>query len=195
MQRHHLGPRTLTYPMPALLVGSYDAEGRANIMTAAWGGICCSTPPCMAVSVRHERWTHKAILERRAFTVNVPSTALVAQTDLAGMVSGAVMDKFAATGLTAVHSTLVDAPYVAQCPLVLECELIQTLDLGSHTQMVGKILDVSALESCMDGDQPDISRVAPLVYDGASRRYYGLGREVAQAYAAGRIYLDDKHGN
>ena len=89
----------------------------------------------------------------------------------------------------------MDAPYVAQCPLVLECELIQTLDLGSHTQMVGKILDVSALESCMDGDQPDISRVDPLVYDGASRRYYGLGREVAQAYAAGRIYLDDKDKN
>lgn len=192
MQRHHFGPRTLTYPMPALLVGSYDADGRANIMTAAWGGICCSTPPCIAVSVRHERWTHKAILERRAFTVSVPSTALVAEADLAGMVSGATVDKFAATGLTAVRSSLVDAPYVAQCPLVLECELVQTLNLGSHTQMVGRILDVSALESCMNGDQPDIFKVDPLVYDSASRRYYRLGGEVAPAYTVGKTLLPDE---
>ena len=57
-----LGPVTLAYPMPAFLVAAYDEEGKANIMTAAWGGICCSNPPCIAVSVRPERWTHKAIV-------------------------------------------------------------------------------------------------------------------------------------
>ena len=68
-----LGPVTLAYPMPAFLVAAYDEEGKANIMTAAWGGICCSNPPCIAVSVRPERWTHKAIVARKAFTVCVPS--------------------------------------------------------------------------------------------------------------------------
>lgn len=50
-----LGPVTLAYPMPAFLVAAYDEKGKANIMTAAWGGICCSNPPCVAVSVRPER--------------------------------------------------------------------------------------------------------------------------------------------
>lgn len=73
-----LGPVTLAYPMPAFLVAAYDEEGKANIMTAAWGGICCSNPPCIAVSLRPERWTHKAIVARRAFTVCVPSAAQAA---------------------------------------------------------------------------------------------------------------------
>ena len=95
-----LGPVTLAYPMPAFLVAAYDEEGKANIMTAAWGGICCSNPPCIAVSVRPERWTHKAIVARKAFTVCVPSAAQAAMVDFAGMVSGAREDKFSATGLT-----------------------------------------------------------------------------------------------
>ena len=115
-----LGPVTLAYPMPAFLVAAYDEEGKANIMTAAWGGICCSNPPCIAVSLRPERWTHKAIVARRAFTVCVPSAAQAAMVDFAGMVSGARGDKFSATGLTAVRSTVVDAPYVDECPLVGE---------------------------------------------------------------------------
>ena len=103
-----LGPVTLAYPMPAFLVAAYDEEGKANIMTAAWGGICCSNPPCIAVSVRPERWTHKAIVARKAFTVCVPSAAQAAMVDFAGMVSGAREDKFSATGLTAVRSKVVD---------------------------------------------------------------------------------------
>ena len=99
-----LGPVTLAYPMPAFLVAAYDEKGKANIMTAAWGGICCSNPPCVAVSVRPERWTHKAIVARKAFTVCVPSAAQAAMVDFAGMVSGAREDKFSATGLTAVRS-------------------------------------------------------------------------------------------
>lgn len=145
-----LGPVTLAYPMPAFLVAAYDEEGKANIMTAAWGGICCSNPPCIAVSVRPERWTHKAIVARKAFTVCVPSAAQAAMVDFAGMVSGAKEDKFSATGLTAVHSKVVDTPYVDECPLVLECELQATLELGSHTQFVGRILNVGIETDCLN---------------------------------------------
>lgn len=158
-----LGPVTLAYPMPAFLVAAYDEEGKANIMTAAWGGICCSNPPCIAVSLRPERWTHKAIVARRAFTVCVPSAAQAAMVDFAGMVSGARGDKFSATGLTAVRSTVVDAPYVDECPLVLECELQATLELGSHTQFVGRILNVGIETDCLnESGQPDMYRIDPV---------------------------------
>lgn len=188
MQRRNLGPRTLTYPMPVLLVGVYDADGRPNIMAAAWGGICNSTPPCITVSVRPSRWTHDPLLQRRAFTVSIPSTSLAAQADFAGISCGRTVDKFAATGLTPCRSALVDAPYVGECPIVLECRLLQHVSLPSHTMMIGEIGNVSALESCMDGEQPDIFKVDPLVYDAASRHYYRLGGEVAPAYTVGTVY-------
>lgn len=188
MTRRDLGPRTLTYPMPVLLVGVYDAEGRPNLMAAAWGGICNSTPPCVSVSIRPSRWTHDPLLQRKAFTLGIPSTSMAAQADFAGIACGRTVDKFAATGLTPRRSEHVDAPYAAECPIVLECRLLQHVELPSHTLMIGEICNVSALESCMDGEQPDIFKVDPLVYDAASRHYYRLGGEVAPAYTAGMIY-------
>ena len=164
-----LGPVTLAYPMPAFLVAAYDEEGKANIMTAAWGGICCSNPPCIAVSVRPERWTHKAIV--------------------AGMVSGAREDKFSATGLTAVRSKVVDAPYVDECPLVLECELQATLELGSHTQFVGRILNVGIESDCLnESGQPDMYRIDPLLYDGGQKQYCRVGEPLGKAFSLGRQY-------
>ena len=183
-----LGPVTLAYPMPAFLVAAYDEEGKANIMTAAWGGICCSNPPCIAVSVRPERWTHKAIVARKAFTVCVPSAAQAAMVDFAGMVSGAREDKFSATGLTAVRSKVVDAPYVDECPLVLECELQATLELGSHTQFVGRILNVGIESDCLnESGQPDMYRIDPLLYDGGQKQYCRVGEPLGTAFSLGRL--------
>lgn len=192
MQRRDLGSRTLLYPMPALLVGVYDAEGRPNLMTAAWGGICNSTPPCVTVSVRPSRWTHDNLLQRGAFTVGIPSTSLAAQADFAGITCGRTQDKFAATGLTPCRSAHVDAPYADECPIVLECRLLQHVSLPSHTMMIGEICNVSALEACMDGDQPDMGKVDPLVYDAGSRRYYRVGAEVAPAYTLGAVYRQER---
>ena len=168
-----LGPVTLAYPMPAFLVAAYDEEGKANIMTAAWGGICCSNPPCIAVSLRPERWTHKAIVARRAFTVCVPSAAQAAMVDFAGMVSGARGDKFSATGLTTV----------------LECELQATLELGSHTQFVGRILNVGIETDCLnESGQPDMYRIDPLLYDGGQKQYCRVGEPLGKAFSLGRQY-------
>jgi flavin reductase (DIM6/NTAB) family NADH-FMN oxidoreductase RutF len=128
-----LGAKTILYPTPVLLVGSYDHEGRANVMTAAWGGICCSEPPCVYVSLREATYTYGNLEARQAFTISVPSTDLVVEADYCGIASGRDEDKVARAGLTPVRSALVDAPYIAECPLVLECRLVQTITLGLHT--------------------------------------------------------------
>jgi flavin reductase (DIM6/NTAB) family NADH-FMN oxidoreductase RutF len=139
-----LGAKTLAYPTPVWLVGTYDAEGRPNIMTAAWAGICCSSPPSVAVSLRKATYSYGNIVAKQSFTINIPSEALVKEADYVGMASGRDLDKFARVKFTPVESDLVDAPYVAECPLVLECKLIHTLEIGLHTQFVGEILDVKA---------------------------------------------------
>ena len=107
-----LGPKTLVYPTPVLVVGTYDEAGKPNVMTASWGGICCSRPPCVAVSLRKATYTHGNIIARKAFTISIPSEAHVRAADHFGMVSGRDVDKFAAARLTAVRSDRVDAPYV-----------------------------------------------------------------------------------
>lgn len=182
------GAKTLAIPTPVWVVGSYDADGKANIATAAWAGICCSQPPCLAVSFRKATHTHGAIVERQAFTVNIPGEAQAIAADYAGIVSGRDIDKFAAAGLTAIRSELVDAPYVAEFPVIIECRLIHTLELGLHTQFVGEILDVKADASVLgDKGYPDIAKVRPFTWDSAHRGYYGLAGSLGKAWEIGKV--------
>jgi flavin reductase (DIM6/NTAB) family NADH-FMN oxidoreductase RutF len=188
--KRSLGPRTLLYPHPVLLVGTFDDSGRPNLMTAAWGGICCSRPPCVAVSIRASRHSHAAIVERKAFTVGVPSVLQVREADFVGLCSGAETDKFAKAGFTPVASDLVDAPYAAEIPLVLECRLLHTLELGIHTQFIGEILDVKCEEDGLDPNGiPDIERIRPFLYAGGNNAYYAIGDWLADAFEVGKELL------
>lgn len=192
--KRSLGSQTLLYPLPALMVGSYDDQNRPNLMLAAWGGICNSAPPCLSVSIRPERHTHAAIKARQAFTVGIPSRQIVAEADYTGLASGQKQDKFAVTGLTPVKAEKVDAPYAAECPVVVECRLIKTLELGSHSLMVGEILDVKADEDILspDGAYPDLARFEPILFDSGSRGYYLIGQKAGKAFKDGQKYLGQK---
>jgi flavin reductase (DIM6/NTAB) family NADH-FMN oxidoreductase RutF len=185
--KRSLGAKTLAYPTPAWVVGSYDEQGKPNVMTSAWAGICCSQPPCVAVSLRKATYTHGNLMKRRAFTVNVPSQVQAKETDYIGIVSGRDTDKFAATGLTPVHSDLVDAPYIQEFPLILECKIVHIIELGLHTQFVGQIIDVKADEEVLDAaGVPDILKVLPFIYSSGNRAYYGLGESLGKAYIIGK---------
>lgn len=191
--KRSIGARTLAMPTPLWLVGTYDADGRPDIAAIAWGGICNSQPPALAVSLRAARHTHAAILARRAFTVSIPSESQAIGADFAGMASGRDTDKFAAAGWTAVRGGMVDAPYVGEAPLVVECSLLTTVELGTHTQFIGEIVDVKADEAVLgDKDHPDIARVRPLIYDPAQGNYHGVGASVGKAYGIGRVLLPSK---
>lgn len=192
--KRSLGPKPLLYPEPVLLVGTYDANGKPNVMTAAWGGICSSDPLSLMVAVRPGRWTHDALLERKAFTVSIATEKTAVAADFVGIASGRRYDKFAMAGFTAVKAEKVDAPYVGECPVVLECALSQSVKLGVHTMMIGEILDVKADEDCLDPESgsPDIAKVAPLIFDSGSRAYYGIGKFVAPAFSVGKALLKDE---
>ncbi|QDR79400.1 flavin reductase family protein [Sporomusa termitida] len=181
-----IGAKTFAMPAPVWVVGTYGANGEPNIMTAAWGGICCSTPPCVAVSLQKIRASYDNIIKRKAFTVSIPSKKFISEADFAGMVSGKDADKFAAAGLTAVKSELVDAPYVQEFPLILECKLVHTIEIGLHTQFIGEIVDVKAEEAVLgDNGLPVLGKVDPFSYSPPERLYYGVGQSVGQAYSLG----------
>jgi flavin reductase (DIM6/NTAB) family NADH-FMN oxidoreductase RutF len=182
-----LGAKTILYPTPVLVVGSYDAGGKANIMTAAWGGVACSKPPCVAVSMRAATASHGNLMARKAFTISLPGEANAAQADYAGLVSGRDHDKFAEMGLTAVASELVDAPYVGEFPLVLECKIVAVHELGLHTQFIGEVIDVKADESVLTPEGTiDLEALKPIMFLMGAQAYYGVGELVGKAYTIGK---------
>jgi flavin reductase (DIM6/NTAB) family NADH-FMN oxidoreductase RutF len=182
-----LGAKTLLYPVPVLVIGTYDSEGRANAMTASWGGICCSVPPCIAVSLRKATYTYGNLMEREAFTVNIPSEAQIKAADYFGMVSGKNEDKFKTIGLTPVKGEHVNAPYIEEFPLVIECRLVQSIEIGGHTQFIGEVMDVKADESILGaGEVPDIEKLKPVIFTPVSRNYYGIGKFLGKAFSIGK---------
>lgn len=181
------GPKTLAYPTPVWVIGSYDKDGKANVMTIAWGGICCSKPPCVAISLRKATYTYGNIVERKAFTVNIPSEAYAGQVDYFGLVSGKNTDKLAVTGLTSVRSGLVDAPYLKEFPMHLECSVLQTIEIGLHTQFIGEIVDVKADESVLGANGlPDIGKVKPVLFSPEMRVYHKVGDQIGEAFSIGK---------
>lgn len=172
---------------PVWVIGTYDKAGKPNASTAAWVGMCCSSPQAVAVSFRKATLAHENILERKAFTVCIPSEDHCKETDYFGSVSGRKFDKFAVTGLTPVRSELVDAPYVHEFPFIIECKLLQHIELGLHTQFIGEIIDVK-VDPAMLGENgvPAIDRIRPLFFAPGGGFYYGAGLQVGKAYSIGK---------
>ena len=186
-----IGRKTIIYPSPVLIVATYDKKGKPNAMTAAWGGICCSEPPCVTVSLRKATYSYGNIMENKAYTINIPSEKYVKECDYFGSVSGKTADKFSATGLTPIKSDLVAAPYIKEFPFILECKLLHTFEIGLHTQFVGEIVDVKVDESVMDGNgNPDIEKVKPIIYATSSKSYHGVGKNIGDAWSIGKDIRD-----
>lgn len=181
------GAKALVYPAPVWCVGSYDQDERPNVMTVAWGGICCSSPPSVTVSLRKATYSYGCIMARKAYTVSVPSEQYANQADYFGIVSGRREDKFEGSGLTPVRSDIVDAPYVGEFPMVLECEVIHHYEIGLHTHFVGEIKDVKVDEGVLTDDgSPDIAKIRPIVYSPEVRVYHGIGGYIGKAYSIGK---------
>ena len=185
--KQSLGAKTILYPTPVLVVSTYDEEGKPNAMTAAWGGIACSKPPCVTVSLRAATASHGNIMKRQAFTISIPGEEDAARADYLGLVSGRDHDKFSEAGLTPVRSELVDAPYIEEFPLVLECSVVGVHELGLHTQFIGEIKDVKIDDAMLGGDgQVDVRRLRPMLFAMSPGGYYGIGEFLGQAYSIGK---------
>lgn len=180
--KQSIGARPLVFTTPVWVVATYDPEGRPNAMTASWGGICCSRPPCVSVSLRKATATYGYLEARAAFTVGVPSESQLAAVDYFGRVSGRDVDKISTAGMSVVSSELVDAPIINELPMVLECRLEHTLEIGLHTLFVGEILDIKADEAVLgERGLPDPDRLRPVSYAPEVRLYHALGSPLGRA--------------
>lgn len=175
-------------PSPVLIIGTYDTNGRPNIMNAAWGGIASSQPPCISVSLREATLSYHNIRKHQAFSVNFPTENFFREADYAGLVSGKEHDKFNETHLTPEKSKLVNAPIVKEFPYALECKLVKEISLGLHTMFIGEIVGIEADSEMISKDQlPDIEKVRPILFGSfGSRGYYAIGKKLGDAFSSGK---------
>lgn len=180
--KRSLGPQSVLYPTPTVVVCTYDPEGRPNMMTAAWAGVACSSPAMVSVSLRAATYSHGNLRMRKAFCVGVPSEDHWREADHVGTVSGRDTLKFKTTGLTLKRSEHVDAPYVEEFPLTLECKLVQTHELGLHTQFVGEVINVLVDPDVLDeDDHVDIERLRPIIFSPGAGVYHRVGEFLGKA--------------
>jgi len=182
-----LGPITLLYPLPVWVIGTYNKDRKPNVMTASWGGMCCSKPPCAAVALREATLTYHNIVDRKAFTICTPSVEYAKEADYFGIASGKNEDKFEKTGLTPKKGSIVDAPYIEEFPVIAECRLLKTVEIGLHTQFIGEIMDIKVDDSVFDDKGIiDVSLIKPFIYDPANMAYFSIGEGVGKAFGIGK---------
>ncbi len=134
------------YATPIFVIGTYDKKGKPNAMNAVLGEMSCSDPQHISISIKETTSTHKNILDKEAFTVNIPSQTYIKEAS--DLIKGCEKndDRFTTTGLTPVKSELVDAPYIKEFPLALECKLVNTTERGLCTSFTGEVLDAKWME-------------------------------------------------
>ena len=177
MAKQEWKPGNMLYPLPAVMVSCADREGNSNIITVAWAGTVCSTPPMVSISVRPDRHSWHMIRESGEFVVNLTTEKLTRATDLCGVKSGRDTDKWKLAHLTPIPARRVSAPLIKESPVNLEGVVKQTLELGSHTMFVGEVVSVSVDEAYMDGQNRfHLEAAKPVCY--SHGRYYALGREL-----------------
>ena len=181
MSKIKMGPQQLLNPRPAILVGTH-IDGKPNFLTVSWAGITSADPPTMSIAIRNTRYSLRGIQESRQFSVNVPSVDMVKETDYCGVVSGSKSDKVKECGFKVFYGDLDKAPLIEQCPINIECEVLQIVALGDHSLIIGQIAESYITDDCFTGGIPDIRKINPLCFCTLTMKsmgYYAVGDWIA----------------
>lgn len=181
--RKDFGAKTWLYPMPVLIVGSYDENGTPDAMNAAWGGIYDTNLVMVCLADEHK--TTENIKKSGAFTLSFATAKTVASCDYVGIVSANdVPDKFDRAGFHATKSKFVNAPIIDELPMTVECRLLKFNEDGI---CIGEIVNISADESILDENgRIDAKKLDPIIYDSVSHAYWSFGEKVGKAFFDGK---------
>lgn len=179
--RKNFGTKPWFYPLPVLIIGTYDENGKADAMNAAWGGLYGANMVELCLSAHK---TTKNIKAQKAFTVAFADASHVAACDYVGIVSANdTPDKMEKSGFTVTKSEFVNAPVINELPMTLECKFVKTTEEGN---IIGEIVNISADESILDGEgMIDVSKLRPIAFEPVRNGYYVLGEKVGNAFSDG----------
>lgn len=168
------------FPMPVLMIATYNEDGSVDVMNAAWGTMFDRHQVILNITESHK--TVKNMKERKAFTVSIADAKHVTEADYFGVVSAnTVKDKFEKSGLTTTKSNNVDAPIINEFPLCMECEFVEINETG----VVGTVVSVTADESVLTDGKVDIEKVNAIAFDPYTHGYYRVSERVGEAFKDG----------
>jgi flavin reductase (DIM6/NTAB) family NADH-FMN oxidoreductase RutF len=176
-----LGAKNCLYPMPTTLVGA-TVNGKPTFITIAHVGIMDLGSVSLSMNKTH--YTNAGIKENRTFSVNIPSAEMVKETDYCGLVSGKSVDKAAL--FEVFYGELKTAPMIKECPINMECRLIQTLDFPRNDIFIGEIVQTHCAEDCLSDGVVDFSKVQPILFAMNDKGYWRLGDRLAKAWDIGK---------
>ena len=184
--RKDLGVKAAVFPMPVLMIATYDENGVVDVMNAAWGTVSDRDKVSLVLSESHK--TVKNIKINKAFTVSLADVKNIKEADFFGMASGNTMpDKFEKSGMTAIKSGRVNAPIIDEFPVTMECELAEIVSTDNAYFIVGRILNTSVREDIIDENgEVDIWKAGILTFNQFNRSYYLTGENAATAWDAGK---------
>ena len=183
MTKKALGPQPLLWAHPTVLVGAM-VDGKPDFAAVAWTGVAASKPPAVTIALQHHRYSLKGIRKNYTFSINIPSADIVKETDYCGLISGSKTDKVADCKFTVFYGKLPTAPLIEQCPINLECEVVQFIDMGSHLLIIGTVTEVYATEECLTDGKPDVLKVKPFTF--FPPKYRLIGVPIADTFKSGR---------
>lgn len=186
--------RAVVSPTPAIIAAAYDENGKADACTLAFYTPTSHKPPCLTIAINAtaRRKTLKSILRSGAFTIGYPSIEQAAEADWIGMASGYEHDKIAEVGWTTTKAEKVNAPVINELKLTVECKVVNTVNIGSHTQITGEVVNIQADESIIDErGKYSLEKLKPIIYDEEHWRYLSVGVKATDAFKAGLVYKKD----
>ena len=189
----NIKPRAVMYPAPAVIASAYDENGRADACTLAFATMCSHFPPCIMIAINStaKRKTLKDILERKEFVLGFPNVEQIAQTDYLGIVSGYDEDKIKKVSFTISQAKKVNAPIINELRVSLECKVVNIIEVGSHTQITGEIVNIVADEEVLDeNDRISLELLRPIVYDDVMYDYFEVGQKIEDAFNVGLKFKD-----
>ena len=176
--------KTAIFPMPVLMVATYNEDGSVNVMNAAWGMMVDINNVALNLSENHK--TVKNIMDRKAFTVSIADSKHIKEADYFGVSSANdTKDKFEKSGLTYSISEKVDAPIINEFPICMECEFIEYQDNEYGCGIIGRVVDTLVDEEVIKDEKVDISLLNAVCYDPFNHGYYEIGKQVGQAFKDG----------
>lgn len=172
------------FPMPVLLISSFNEDGTVDVMNAAWGTMLSRDQVALNLTETHR--TVQNIKSRKGFVIHLADAKHVVEADFFGVVSGNKdPEKFAKSGLTYTKSELVDAPIINELPVAIECEFIEYQDDETGLGVIGKVVRTSVEESVMKDDKINIDALEAIAFDPYTHGYYKVGGRVGEAFKDG----------
>ncbi|NDV46314.1 flavin reductase family protein [Paludibacter sp. 221] len=173
-------PGNMIYPLPAVLISCGSTPEEYNLFTVSWVGTICTNPPMCYISVRPERHSYDIIKRNMEFVINLTNEDMAHATDWCGVRSGRDYNKFEETKLQPCVSQVVNAPYVKQAPVSIECRVKEIIALGSHDMFIAEVVNVLADSKYIDPETGEFKLRDAKLIAYSHGRYQKLGEEIGK---------------